>query len=164
MTITFEAIKPQHLQQVLDIYSYYVLNTTATFHINPPSLEEMARMVFFDNPRYQTFVILEAEIVCGYVLVNQFKSREAYDRTAEVTIYLRPDYAGKGVGSQALQYIEKYAADQDIQVLVAVISGDNQKSMDLFARNGYTKCAHYRQVGEKFGQLLDMVAFQKILS
>lgn len=164
MNITFQAAEPEHLPHILDIYSYYVLNSTATFQINPPSMEEMAQMVFFDNPRYQTFVILDAEVICGYVLLAQFKNREAYDRTAEVTIYLRPDYAGKGIGSRALQYIEEFARTRDIHVLVAVISGENQQSINLFARNGYSQCAFYRQVGQKFGQLLDVVAYQKILS
>jgi len=163
MNVTFEAIRPEHLQQVLEIYTYYVLNTTATFHTNPPSLEEMKRMVFFDNPRYQTFVILEGEVVCGYVLLNQFKNREGYDRTAEVTLYLNPDYVGKGIGSRALQHIEAFARTKDVRVLVSIICGENQRSIDVFTRNGYTQCACYRQVGEKFGQLLDVLAYQKIL-
>jgi L-amino acid N-acyltransferase YncA len=161
--IKFEKMHTEHLPQVLDIYTYYVLNTTATFHISPPQMDEMARMVFFDNPRYQTFVILDGEIICGYVLLTQFKNREAYDRTAEVTLYVRPDYAGMDIGSKALQHVEEFAHTRDIRVLAATICGDNQHSINLFVRNGYSKCAHYRQVGEKFGQLLDVVAYQKNL-
>ncbi|HOQ09388.1 MAG TPA: N-acetyltransferase family protein [Syntrophomonadaceae bacterium] len=163
MSITFQAIKPEHLPYVHDIYTHYVLNSTATFQIVPPTLEEMAEMVFFDNPRYQTFVILDGEVICGYVLLTRFHKREAYNRTAEVTIYLHPDHTGKGIGTQALQHIEEFARAQDIHVLVALVSGENQPSIKLFSRQGYSQCACYRQVGEKFGRLLDMVAYQKIL-
>ncbi|HOB12051.1 MAG TPA: N-acetyltransferase family protein [Syntrophomonadaceae bacterium] len=163
MNITFQAVKPEHLPYIYDIYTYYVLNSTATFQIIPPNKEEMAQMVFFDNPRYQTFAILDDEVVCGYVLLTHFNKREAYNRTAEVTIYLHPDYVGQGIGSQGLQHIEEFARTRDIHVLVAIICGENQPSIKLFSRQGYSQCACYRQVGEKFGRLLDMVAFQKIL-
>lgn len=50
MSITFQAIKPEHLPYVHDIYTHYVLNSTATFQIVPPTLEEMAEMVFLITP------------------------------------------------------------------------------------------------------------------
>ncbi len=48
-------------------------------------------------------------------------------------------------------------------MLVATICGENAASIGVFAKNGYEKCAHYKEVGQKFGQLLDVVAYQKIL-
>ncbi|WP_394325579.1 GNAT family N-acetyltransferase [Methanosarcina barkeri] len=53
---------------------------------------------------------------------------------------------------------------QNIHVLIATICGENSKSINLFVRNGFSKCAHYKEVGEKFGQLLDVMAYQKIIS
>ena len=161
--IRFEKIKREHLPQVLDIYTYYVLNTTATFHIDPPSIDQMASMVIFDDPKYQTFVILEEGKVCGYVSLTQFKNRGAYDRTAEVTVYLQPYCTGEGICTLALQYIEKYALTRDIHVLMAIICGENSLSINAFSRNGYSKCGHYREVGQKFGQWLDIVAYQKVI-
>lgn len=89
--------------------------------------------------------------------------REAYDGTAEVTIYLKTGFTGKGLGSMALKYVENHAKHQHLHVLVATICGENEESIRLFSKNGYDKCAHYKEVGQKFGQLLDVVAYQKIL-
>jgi L-amino acid N-acyltransferase YncA len=50
-----------------------------------------------------------------------------------------------------------------MHVLMATICGENDKSIRLFEKNGYFKCAHYKEVEEKFGELLDVVAYQKIL-
>ncbi len=159
----FRAMDERYLDTVLQIYTYYVLNTTATFHARPLTREEVREIVFFASERYKTFVICADEEVCGYVLLTQHKKREAYDGTAEVTIYLQPDFIGKGIGSLAIGHIEEYARKQKLHVLVATISGENEKSIRLFANNGYTKCAHYREVGQKFGRLLDVVAYQKII-
>ncbi len=160
----FEEIRNEHLQEVLGIYTYYVLNTTSTFHARTLSMEEMKELVIFDSQIYKTFTIYYNGNLCGYVILTQHKKREAYDGSAEVTVYLKPDYIGKGIGTIAIQYIEDYAKTKDFHVLVATICGENSKSINLFERNGYSKCAHYKEVGRKFGQLLDVVAYQKIIS
>ena len=151
------------LAGILEIYNHYVLRTTATFHAQPLSLEEMRTNVFFSQPQYQTFVISAGDTLCGYALLTQHKKREAYDRTAEVTIYLKPEFTGQKIGSLALQHLEEHARRHQLHVLVATICGENAESIGLFSKNHYTQCAHYRQVGQKFGQWLDVVAYQKIL-
>lgn len=160
----FEEIKEEHLTEVLEIYKYYILNTSATFHKHVLSKDEMRELVFFDCPKYKTFVIKSGGTICGYVILTRYSRREAFDDTSEVTIYLKPDYMGKGIGSQALQFIEAIARQQNMHVLIATICGENLKSISLFEKNGFTKCAHYKEVGKKFGKLLDIVAYQKILT
>lgn len=160
----FHEMQEKYLDQVLQIYTHYVLNTTATFHSRPLPREEMREIVFFDNKKYKTFVICIQDEVCGYVLITQHKKREAYDGTAEVTVYLKPGFTGKGLGSRAIRHVEDYAKKQKLHVLVATICGENEKSIRLFTQNGYIKCAHYKEVGQKFGKLLDVVAYQKIIS
>lgn len=161
--ISFEQIKDEHLQSVLDIYTHYVLNTTATFHAHALTIDEMKDIVYFDNQKYKSFVIIDDQNICGYVILAQHKTREAYNDTAEVTIYLKTEYIGKGMGTLAIQYIENYAKTLGIHALIATICGENIKSIKLFSRNGYFKCAHYKEVGRKFGQVLDIVAYEKIL-
>lgn len=159
----FEKVKEEHIDELLDIYTYYILNTTATFHEKPLTVEEMKELVFFENPRYEAYVIKNESEICGYVILTQFKKREAYDNTGEVTVYLKNNYTGKGIGSYALNYIEAIARNKEFHVLVAIICGENEKSIKLFERYGYEKCAHYKEVGKKFGKWLDVVAYQKIL-
>lgn len=159
----FKEAREEHISDLLDIYNYYVLNTTATFHSKSLTEEAMKELIFFNNPKYRTFVIVKDEIICGYVLLTQHKSREAYDRTGEVTVYLRPESIGTGIGSLAVKYIEEFAKSKGFHVLIATICGENHQSIKVFERNGYEKCAHYKQVGSKFNQWLDVVAYQKIL-
>lgn len=159
----FEELSDSDLPKIQEIYNYYVLNSTATFHTVPLSLKEMKELVIFNNSIYKTFLIKDFNYVYGYVLLTQHKKREAYDRTAEISIYLDPSYVGKGIGSFSIKYIEEYARRFGVHVLIATISGENSKSIKLFEKNGFIKCAHYKEVGYKFGRLLDVVALQKIL-
>jgi len=163
-SIEFKEMTEEYLPEVLELYNYYVLNTTATFHTTPLTLAEMREILFFDNPKFKTFVILSGGTVCGYAIAAQFKKREAYDSTAESTVYLKPEYTGKGIGDLAVKYIEDYALTQDFHVLIALICGENTQSIKVFEKNSYEKCAHYKEVGKKFGKWLDVVAYQKIIS
>lgn len=161
--IRFEAVQDVHLPEIMDIYGHYVLNTISTFHTQEPSRQEMRELVYISHPRYQTFVIFDNNQICGYIILGQYKKREAYDGTAEVSVYLRPGSIGRGIGSLAVQYMEGYAAAKGLHVLVATICGENSKSISLFERNGFTKCAHYKEAGKKFGRYLDVVVYQKII-
>jgi phosphinothricin acetyltransferase len=96
--------------------------------------------------------------------MTQHKNREAYDETADVTVYLKNGYTGRGIGSLAIKFIEEYAVRQKIHTLVAGICGENTASIRLFEKNGYRRCAHFKEVGMKLGRRLDVVAYQKNLS
>ena len=162
-SVIFEEIRDEHVPVVLEIYTYYVLHSTATFHIHIPSMDEMRDMTFFADPRFRTYVIRADEQIIGYAILSRHKIRDAYDATAEITIYLRPEYAGQGIGGQAISFMEEWAAKQKFHVIVSSICGQNHSSIKLFKKHGYFECAHYREVGYKFGQYLDVVVFQKIL-
>ena len=161
--IIFEEVREEHLPQLAEIYNYYVQNSTATFHSNPLSPEDMRGIVFFNVPRFKSYIINYQGELCGYGILSRYKPREAYDITAEVTIYLKPGYTGKGLGSAAVNLIEETARKEDFKSLLAIICGENIESIRLFEKKGYTKCAHFNKVGQKFGRLLDVVCYQKML-
>lgn len=168
MAILFIPAEETHVAVLLAIYNYYVENSTATFQITPLSMEAMRAQIFFAEKHYATFVIISREeatreMICGYVTLGRHKVREAFHITAEIAIYLSPDFVGRGIGRQALSFIEAFAKQQGFHTLVTTITADNTASLALCEKMGYEKCAHYRQVGKKFDQLLDLVAFQKII-
>lgn len=59
--------------------------------------------------------------------------------------------------------MEEEAKTVGIKVLIGIIAGENKHSINLFSKCEYEKCAHYKQIGEKFGRTLDVVAFQKLI-
>lgn len=155
--------EPQHLKDALRIYNYYVLNSTATFSIEAIQVKEMEYLAFTGLERFPSFVLLEGETVVGYSLLNRYKPREAYDRTAEVTIYLDRAYHGKGYGKAALKHLEERAREFEFRALLAVICAENESSIQLFKSFDYFECAYFKQVGEKFGRVLDVVIYEKLL-
>jgi L-amino acid N-acyltransferase YncA len=163
MHIDFIELTEKDLPIVKEIYDYYIENSTATFHTEKITTAEISEFICINHPTYKSYLIWTGGTVSGYCYISPYKKRQAYDRTAEVTVYLKKEYSGLGIGKLALQKLENTARVSGIKVLIGIIAGDNSQSIRLFAHAGYEKCAHFKQVGEKFGKILDVVAFQKIL-
>ncbi|GMK39580.1 hypothetical protein PCCS19_26340 [Paenibacillus sp. CCS19] len=163
-TITFEEITTEHIHAVKEIYNYYVLNSTISFHTEPLNSDQMKESVLNKNARFKSFLISDDQQLVGYVLLTQYKNKQAYDVSAEVTIYLEPNYLGRGIGSHALSFIEGIAKEQGFHTLIATICMENARSIKLFEKNGYTQCALFKEVGYKFERWLDIGSFQKVLS
>jgi L-amino acid N-acyltransferase YncA len=159
--IQFNNLNDSDLQAVKEIYDYYIKHTTATFHTEPISISELQEIIYINHPRYKSCIIYYDNVMVGYCYLAPYKKRQAYDRSAEVTLYLKPEFTQKGIGTTALEHLENAAKKAKFHCLLSVISGDNHESIKLFEKAGYTKCGTMRHVGEKFGLILDVTIYQK---
>jgi phosphinothricin acetyltransferase len=161
LDIKFKELKEQDLPEIKKIYDWYIENSTATFHTELITINQLKDFIYVGHPLYKSFLIcLETEIA-GYCFLTNYKKRQAYDRTAEVTIYLKPLLHRQGIGRLALSHLEDVAREKGLKNLIGIITGDNLSSIALFEKSGFTKCAHFKNVGEKYGKILDVVAYQK---
>lgn len=125
------------------------------------SREDLEEFLFLSHPRYPSFLIREGGETIGYCFLSRYKNRQAYDRSAELSIYLKPESTGRGIGPVALDYLEDAAKSSDIRVLVGTLCEENRSCIRLMEKAGFTQCAHLKHIGEKFGRILDVVIYQK---
>jgi L-amino acid N-acyltransferase YncA len=163
MEITFREIKSTDLKFVRDIFNYYIINTTKNYRTVPLTMSDLKEIICPGHQKYKSYLVAENSIPCGFCYLSQFRKRQAYDRTAEITLYLKEDFTGKGIGSHIMQFMEGVARNAGIKVLVGIISGENKESITLFKKHNYWQCAHYQKVAEKFGKVMDVVVYQKII-
>lgn len=161
MEITFNPITKENIPEALSIYNWYVLNSTATFHIETVEQSELERMLSLGHAKYQSYLISYDDEVCGFCYLSQFRYKEAYDKSAEITVYLNQSFTGKGIGKATLVFLENIAKENQIENLVAVITEGNEPSINLFQKQGYFKVGHLKNIGDKFGKSLDVLSFQK---
>lgn len=163
MDINFKPMQDEFLQRASEIYNHFVENTTFTFHTEPLSPQEMKAILYPVDPLYISFAIFDGPEFCGYAYMAPYKQRQAYRISSEVTVYLDPKHSGKGIGTMALKHLEAHARENGIHSFLAVICSENTASIKLFTKNGYEECAHFKEIGVKFGRMLDVVVMQKIL-
>ena len=163
MAYAFRPLSPDDMAKVTRIYNHYVEHTTVSFHIAPRTEAEVGAMLIYPGGPFGSYALEEEEQLIGYCALVPFSSREAYDITAELSLYLRPEARGRGYGQAMLDFLEKEAGDKGFISLMARVCTQNTASIGLFEKNGYKRAGDYEKVGRKFGQILDVVAYQKII-
>jgi hypothetical protein len=104
--VEFFPVTKKDLAAVMEIYNYYILNSTATFHSEKMSHNELEEFLFVSHPKYPSFVMKDHDEITMYCFLTRYKKRQAYDRSAELSVYLKPAFTGKGIGPGALNYLE----------------------------------------------------------
>lgn len=146
------------------IYAHHVLHGTATFDIDPPSTGEWGAKVANALNRHWPFVVAEIDLeLAGYAYATQFRDRPAYAGTCENSIYVAPNWVGRGVGASLLAALIEKAAAYGFTQMIAVIGGAEPASVALHAKSGFVQAGRMRNVGRKFGKLLDTLYMQRDL-
>ncbi|KUO76368.1 MAG: hypothetical protein APF77_06620 [Clostridia bacterium BRH_c25] len=162
-SIEFIEAKEEDLNIILEIYNYYIVNTTATFDYDKITLEELKNRVFINHKKYKTFLVYAHNELLGFCFLTQFRKKPAYDKTVELGLYLKPQFTGKGSGLEIINYMENIAKGNQFEIMIASVSGENIPSIKLFRKLGYEQCAHYKGIAVKFGRKVDIVDFQKVI-
>jgi len=163
--IIFKEANLDDLIFILDLYNYYLSNTTSTFDYEKITLEELQARISYGNKKYKTFLVCDKTVknIIGFCFLTQFRKKPAYDKTAEMGLYLKPEKTGKKLGPVIVGFLEEYAKENQFEVIIATISGENMNSVKLFEKMGYERCAHYKKIATKFNRRLDLIQYEKIL-
>lgn len=88
------------IQQLLDIYNYYVLNSVVTFDDVPLSFEAFSIKVNRINNEFPFLVFEEQDKILGFAYGSKFRPKPAYKNTVELTVYVAHNTHGKSIGTQ----------------------------------------------------------------
>jgi phosphinothricin acetyltransferase len=147
------------------IYNQYVLNSTATFAVVEEHLEE--RRDWLQSHLRDFYPVLVAENgegkIVGWASLSRYSGRCAYKHTAEASVYLAPEYIGRGYGGRLLDSIIVRAKERDFHSLIAVVCTENDASIVLFRSRNFEQVGILKEVGRKFDRWLDVMFLQKML-
>jgi L-amino acid N-acyltransferase YncA len=147
------------------IYNREVLGSTVTFDLVPRGPEEQHRWLEEHSGAHPALVAVgeEGGEVVGFASLSPYRSRPAYATTVEDSVYVRPDWQGRGVGKALLAEIVDLAGRHGFHAVMARIVGNHAASIGLHQACGFEVVGVEREVGRKFGQWLDVVLMQRLL-
>ncbi|SHI58657.1 GNAT family N-acetyltransferase [Algibacter luteus] len=137
---------------LLDIYNYYVLNTTVNFDIDPLSLETFTDKINHIVFEYPYIVYEENNEILGFAYGSRFRPRPAYNYTAESTVYVKHTAHGKQIGSKLYAELIRLLKETDLHTVLGVLTVPNEASINLHEKFGFEQVAHLKEVGLKFGE------------
>jgi len=150
------------LGQITEIYNDAIQKTTATFDTEPKTLEEQESWFAEHDARHPVLVVDEDGLIVAWASLSQWSDRCAYSATAEISLYVREEYRRKGIGKQLMKAIIQAGKTAGLHTVIARIAGSNKISADLSKSFGFQYIGTMREVGQKFGQLLDVHLMQLI--
>ena len=150
------------LAAITKIYNQAILRTTATFDTEPKSLEEQKLWFESHGPKYPVLVAEEDGKVIAWASLSKWSDRCAYSDTAEISLYVNENDRGKGIGRKLLKAIIREGEKSGLHSIIARIAEGNETSIHLHQSVGFEHIGIMKEVGRKFGKLLDIYFMQKI--
>lgn len=157
--------RPDDIPAITGIYGHAVATGLASFELDPPDREEMARrreaLVAAGLPH---LVAERGGTVVGFAYAGRYHARPGYRFTVEDTVYVAPGESGRGHGRALLTRVIADCERLGFRRMIAVIGDSgNAASIRLHAALGFTHAGLLPSVGWKHGRWLDSVLMQRAL-
>ncbi|WP_346882134.1 N-acetyltransferase family protein [uncultured Algibacter sp.] len=148
-------IRPLHIndaEALLAIYNYYVLNTAATFDIEPLTLNKFLEKLNSIAADYPFIVYEEDNKILGFAYASKFRPKPAYNYTVEFTVYVKHTEHGKQIGAKLYSKLLELVKETDAHTVLGVLTIPNVASIKLHEKFGFKQVANLEAVGKKFGK------------
>jgi L-amino acid N-acyltransferase len=145
---------------MLAIYNDAVLNTTATFDVEPRSSEAQAAWFEEHVPPHAVIVADEDGRVVAWASLGPFAERPAYRFAAELSVYVDRDARGQGTGERLLRELMTLARLFGLHTLIGKITEENEASIRLVEKLGFRRTGLLEEVGYKFDRWLNVAIYQ----
>lgn len=155
---------PEDAEAITAIYASVVENTSISFELSPPSVDEMRSRIAKTLPDLPWLVSEDTlGLVNGYVYASKHRERPAYQWSVDVTAYVHEDVRGAGVGKMLYRVLLQELASLGYFQAFAGIALPNDASVALHESIGFGHIGIYRNVGFKLGAWHDVGWWQKEL-
>jgi L-amino acid N-acyltransferase YncA len=154
---------PEDAAAIAEIYNEAILTTVATFDLEPKSVADRAEWLRLHADPYPVLVAELGGRVVGFGALAPYSDRAAYRETAETALYVHSTHRGQGIGRRLNAAIIDEARQLGFHSLIARISEGSDASLHLNQEAGFRDVGTLKEVGRKFGRLLDVHILQKVL-
>ncbi len=146
------------LPAIAGIMNHYRQHTSHIWDRTAVSPEKAkAWLAGHQQPPYTAIVAELAGQVVGYASLSQFRPYSGYDVTAENSIYLAPDWEGRGVGAALMTELLQRARKNGLKAVTAWIDSNNSPSVRFHEKFGFRHAGTMERVGMLDGHLTSVI-------
>lgn len=162
-TVLIRPVLPADAERINEIYNHYVTKTIVTFEEQAVSLDDMRARIAAIAGKFPWLVFERNGGIAGYAYAAPWKARIGYRFSVESSIYLAPECVGRGFGRALYGALLETLPPLGIHCVIGGAALPNPGSVALHEKLGFSKIAHFRQVGRKFGRWIDVGYWQLLL-
>jgi phosphinothricin acetyltransferase len=164
MNVIIRNANVEDLPQILEIVNHAILHTTSNYLYEVQTVEN--QLQWFEEKKSKQFPIIVADYngtAVGFGTYGTFREKIGYQFTVEHSVYVAPEFIGKGIGKQLLLALIVLAKDGGYHTMIGGIDAANTESIDFHRKFGFVETGKIKEVGFKFGKWLDLQFMQLIL-
>lgn len=147
---------------ITEIYNEAILTTDATFDNDPKTIAEQTKWFGEHGARNPVLVADVNGKVVGWASLSKWSTRCAYADTAEISLYIKEEYRNRGIGKVLMQGILGEGKKAGLHTVISRITATNNISINLHREFQFEDVGVMKEVGKKFGKLLDVLMMQKV--
>ena len=165
MSIQIRPAIENDLSSFVDIINYYIQHTAITFDTDSYDIASRSPWMhqFKDSGPHQCLTALEGDEIIGYACSAPFRPKNAYLSSVEVSVYLTPEYKGKGLGQKLYEALFQRLSSEAVHRAYALITLPNERSISLHSKFGFEQVGVLSDAGYKLGQYHSISLMEKQL-
>jgi L-amino acid N-acyltransferase YncA len=146
------------LAEIVEIYNTSIPGRLATADLEPVTVESRMEWFMGHTPDRRPLWVLEVDDkIRAWLSLRSFYGRDAYRHTAEVSVYVSPDYHRQHLGDRLLTQVIAASPSLDLKTLVGFIFAHNQPSLNLFKKHDFLQWGYLPQIAELNGIDRDLI-------
>lgn len=142
---------------VADIYKRGLETRMATFETTVPDWLD------WDTSHLKNCRII-AEInkeIVGWATLSPISKRKVYEGVAEVTIYIHPDFSGRGIGSALMHELIIQSETEGFWTLQSSVFPENVASVRLHLKHGFREVGYREKIAQLDGEWRNTVILER---
>jgi L-amino acid N-acyltransferase YncA len=157
MSLNIQELSEQDWEDIKEIYLQGIQTGNATFQTEAPPSEQW----FKDHISDCSIGCFQDGKMLGWAALSKVSSRCVYSGVAEVSIYVRKDARGRGVGNFLLEDLIQISETLGYWTLQAGIFPENVSSIRLHTTNGFREVGRRERIGKLHNVWRDVILYER---
>lgn len=147
MALQFSDARIEDLPTIVAIYNSTIEGRMVTADTEPVSVESKLPWFHEHNPDTRPLLMVHDDAtLIGWMSLQDFYGRPAYNGTAEISIYIDEQQRGRGYGKKILQHAMATAVNYQVHTLLGFIFTHNTPSLNLFESLGFEQWGNLKNI------------------
>lgn len=163
MTPTILPFNHTHAAPAAQLTNHFIQHTHTHFADTPQSEQDWLDTLNNQPPHHP---LLAAEVdaqFAGYARAYTWRSRHAYQHTAECAVYVHEHFRGQRIGTALYTHLLEELKGRGGHTAVAAVALPNDPSQRFHEHMGFQHVGTFKQVGHKYSSWVDVAFYQRIL-
>lgn len=151
------------MEEIANIYEYYVLETAISFEQDAPNTEQMVERFYHKTLRCPWLVCEQDGAVIGYAYAGEFRERAAYQWDVELSVYVDKSAHNRGAGKALYKAMFAILRELGYCLAYSVITVPNDASVGFHRAMGFSDAGVWHSAGYKLDAWHDVLLMEKPL-